>query len=220
MSKGTLRFTSLTAIILTIVALTVYLFASKGQIEQMRVIIDTAELRNGDLLFRNGNGVESRFVTRVGGGEYSHIAMAYRNENGWMAVHAVPGETENAGDTDFLKIESIKDFYKPDRARSGAIARVNCSGHQAEASLKYAIDKAKQKFEFDHKYELADSSKFYCTELIYRAFLTQGIDLADNRRHELPMPGTEGYFIFPSDILSSQYIQYVKVLKSELFINP
>ena len=82
MSKGTLRFTSLTAIIIIIVALTVYLFASKGQIEQMRVIIDTAELRNGDLLFRNGNGVESRFVTRVGGGEYSHIAMAYRNENG------------------------------------------------------------------------------------------------------------------------------------------
>jgi hypothetical protein len=66
---------------------------------------------------------------------------------------------------------------------------------------------------------LADTTEYYCTELIYRAYLTQEIDLAEERKHELPMPGTEGYFIFPSDILSSKSIKAIRELKTDS-INP
>jgi uncharacterized protein YycO len=136
-----------------------------------------------------------------------------------MAVHAVPGETENPKDTDFLKAEPIEDFFKQERAQSGATARVSCSDDAAQKALEYALDKVVRKFAFDHKYMLADTTEYYCTELIYRAYLTQEIDLAEERKHELPMPGTEGYFIFPSDILSSKSIKAIRELKTDS-INP
>lgn len=177
-----------------------------------KVIVDTTDLRNGDLLFRNGYGAESRFVTGVSNGDYSHIAFAYRGEDGWKAVHAVPGESQNIHDKDFLKCEPIEDFYQQNRACSGAFARVDCTDSIALQALSFALDKVKRKFSFDHSYLLDDSNQYYCTELIYRAYLQAGINLADERRHEMPMPGTDGRFIFPSDILASPFIHKVRKL--------
>jgi uncharacterized protein YycO len=190
------------------------LSCANGTIHNTQVVVDTSGLRNGDLLFRNGNGMESRLVTGMSGGEYSHIAFAHKSDAGWMAVHAVPGETENIKDIDTLKSEPIELFFHNERARSGAIARVNCTDETAMQAVEYAIDKVKRKFAFDHGYSLEDTTEYYCTELIYRAYLTQGIDLAEERRHELPMPGTEGYFIFPSDILNSKHMLFTKQLET------
>lgn len=175
---------------------------------------DTSSLRNGDLLFRNGNGTESWFVTGISNGNYSHIAIACKGENGWMAVHAVPGESESIRDTDFLKCEPIEAFYQPQRACSGAFARVDCHDTLAQKALDFALDKVRRRFAFDHSYKLNDTSQYYCTELIYRAYLQVGINLAADRRHEIPMPGTDGRFIFPSDILESTHIAQVTELKT------
>ena len=128
------------------------------------------------------------------------------------AVHAVPGESQNIHDKDFLKCEPIEDFYQQNRACSGAFARVDCTDSIAWQALSFALDKVKRKFSFDHSYLLDDSNQYYCTELIYRAYLQAGINLADERRHEMPMPGTDGRFIFPSDILASPLIRKVRKL--------
>lgn len=219
-TRKTARIAAIALLTLSAIGFFAYTFLSTGSAEPVQVISDTTELRNGDLLFRNGNGAESRFVTGLSNGMYSHIAFAYRGPQGWMAVHAVPGETKNPKDTDYLKAEPIEEFFKQERAQSGATARVACTDEASQKALEYALDKVERKFAFDHKYRLADTTEYYCTELIYRAYLTQGIDLAEDRRHELPMPGTEGYFIFPSDILSSKRIESVRTLKTITFINP
>lgn len=207
----------ITTLIITIVTtIEVYTmwFNEKDEDIYHQVVIDTTGLRSGDLLLRNGLGTESRFVTGLSNGEYSHIAIAYKDTGGWYAIHAVPGETPHPKDTDYLKCEPIEEFYKYDRAQAGAVARVDCSTDVAIKAVAFALDKVKRKFQFDHKYRLADTTEYYCTELIHQAYLTAGIDLAGDRRHELPMPGTETYFIFPSDILESQHISSIKQLKA------
>ncbi|MBO5134262.1 MAG: hypothetical protein J6C15_03820 [Bacteroidaceae bacterium] len=191
-----------------------YFFFPHQKISHSTVLFDTTGLRNGDLLFRNGNGGESRFVTGISNGIYSHIALAYRDSTGWKAVHAVPGETENVRDTDYLKCEPIEDFYQYERACAGAMARVNCPDSLAERALDYALDKVKRRFAFDHHYKLEDTTTYYCTELIYWAYLTVGINLADDRRHHLPTPQTDGVFVFPSDILSSPHILFSKAMQT------
>lgn len=184
----------------------VFLIFPMNSRSSVRVLVDTTELRNGDLLFRNGNGAESRFVTGISNGLYSHIGMAYQDGTGWKVVHAVPGETEDVHDIDYLKCEPIDDFFLPERACAGAMARVNCSDSLAEKALLYALDKVTRKFAFDHRYQLEDTTTYYCTELVFRAYLQVGINLADDRRHAMPMPTTDGVFIFPSDILFSPHI--------------
>jgi hypothetical protein len=221
-TKKTARTVVISAIALLTILATGFLahtFRTSGSAARIQVLVDTTGLRNGDLLFRNGYGAESRLVTEMSRSNYSHIAFAYRAPQGWAAVHAVPGETENPKDTDYLKVEPIEEFFHKERARSGATARVACSDETAQKALEYALDKVKRKFAFDHEYRLADTTEYYCTELIYRAYLTQEIDLAEERKHELPMPGTERYFIFPSDILSSKSIKAIRELKTDS-INP
>lgn len=178
------------------------------------VLIDTTNLRNGDLLFRNGNGGESRFVTGISQGIYSHIAMAYKDSTGWKAVHAVPGETEDIHAIDYLKSESLEDFYQYDRACAGAMARVNCPDSLAEKALAFALDKVARGFAFDYHYKLEDTTSYYCTELVYYAYLSVGLNLADERRHYLPTPQTDGVFVFPSDILDSPHILFSKAMQT------
>lgn len=205
--------TLITIIIATITVHTLFFTGKNGNMH-LQVVIDTTELRSGDLLLRNGLGTESRFVTGLSNGEYSHIAIAYKDTGGWYAVHAVPGETPHPKDTDYLKCEPIEEFFNHNRAKAGAIAKVDCTTDAATKAIAFALDKVRRKFQFDHKYRLADTTEYYCTELIYQAYLTAGINLAEDRRHELPMPETESYFIFPSDILKSQYISSIKQLKT------
>ena len=187
-----------------------YYYFPHQKIDHSTVLFDTTGLRNGDLLFRNGNGGESRFVTGISNGIYSHIAMAYKDSTGWKAVHAVPGETEDIHATDYLKCEPIEDFYQYDRACAGAVARVNCPDSLAEKALAFALDKVERRFAFDHHYKLEDTTTYYCTELVYWSYLHVGINLADERRHNLPMPQTDGIFVFPSDILDSPHILFSK----------
>ncbi len=203
-------------LLITIASIFIYLssYGHCHECSNSTVVIDTSDLRNGDLLFRKGNGGESQLVTGLSNGCYSHIAMAYKTDSGWNAVHAVPGETELKNDTDFLKSEPMELFYCSTRAQSGATARVRCNDSIAKQALAFVLDKIERRFAFDHNYRLSDSSEYYCTELIYQAYLTQGINLADDRRTSFPMPGTDNKFIFPSDILASPHIENIKQLKT------
>lgn len=189
-----------------------YFYFPHEKIDHSIVLFDTTGLRNGDLLFRNGNGGESRFVTGISNGIYSHIALAYKDSTGWKAVHAVPGETEDIHATDYLKCEPIDDFYQYERACAGAMARVDCPDSLAEKALAFALDKVERRFAFDHYYKLEDTTTYYCTELVYYAYLSVGLNLADERRHHLPMPQTDGVFVFPSDILDSPHIRFSKAM--------
>ncbi len=93
--------------ILLIVIASVFLYLSSyghcHECSHSAVVVDTTALRNGDLLFRKGNGGESQLVTGLSNGCYSHIAMAHKTDSGWNAVHAVPGETKLKSDIDFLR---------------------------------------------------------------------------------------------------------------------
>ncbi len=199
---------------IAVASVPLYLLLPFGKLNDTVVVIDTTGLRDGDLLFRKGNGEESRLVTGLSNGVYSHIAMAYNDNGNWMAVHAVPGETENRSDTDYLKSEPLEVFYCPERAQNGGRARIHCSDSIARQALAFALDKVERRFAFDHKYSLSDTTEYYCTELIYHAYLTQGIDLADDRSTSLPIPGTADAYIFPSDLLASPRIEDYRPLRT------
>ena len=65
-------------------------------------------------------------------------------------------------------------------------------------------------------YQLSDTTSLYCTELVWRAYLHQGIDLSDGQRHDVPlMVSGDGECIFPSDIEESEQVLYVKPLKTK-----
>lgn len=139
----------------------------------------------GDLVFRRGGGVASRAVLVAdAGGTYSHVGVVV--EDG-KVIHSVP----EGG----VKIEKLEEFFAPRAALRGAVMRV-------QVSLERVMELAAP-FEgtgFDHNYDLADSTKVYCTELVWRVFNRLGVDLTEGRRSRISVPGFDGEYILPSDL--------------------
>ena len=175
------------------------------------------DFREGDLVLRCGYGAESKVVTEASQSIYSHIGILHYDTPSaqWQVIHAVPGEAEK-GEPEWLKAESISEFYASDRASCGAWMRVDCSDSIAAAAARYALQKVEEQVEFDNDYLLSDTTQIYCTELVWQAYLHQGIDLSEGHRHEVPsIFSKDGACIFPCDIEKSTKILYVKPFKTK-----
>lgn len=180
-----------------------------GCVRQQVVHYETDGWREGDLVLRSGYGVESRAVMTQGSSHYSHVGLLHYDslKDEWMVVHAVPGEEE----PEYIKAEPLSLFFSPDRSRRGAWLRVDCNEETASKAVQYALDKVAQQVLFDNDYSLADTTQLYCTELVWRAFLAQGVDISGGHRHTAPIFFCkEGEGIFPSDIEQSETTLFVK----------
>lgn len=176
------------------------------------VLTGQEEFREGDLVLRCGYGAESRVVTEASHSIYSHIGILHRDAvaGQWMVVHAVPGESEG-DEPEWLKAEPLAAFYAYERAVRGAWMRVDCHDSIASQAAAYALEKVGRKVEFDNDYLLADTSRLYCTELVWQAYRHQGIDITDGHRSDVPtFFCTEGECIFPCDIEASSKMRFVK----------
>jgi hypothetical protein len=62
---------------------------------------------------------------------------------------------------------------------------------------------------FDHKYDHADTTRLYCTELIDFVYRTQGVDIPEGRIRRIHIPGWNGNYLFPDDIARSSKLQTI-----------
>ena len=158
------------------------------------------KIEEGDLAFRCGRGVFSRIVTTAEEeGVYSHVGIVVRDEGKWKVAHAVPAEPEYKGDFDRVKLEDIEVFFSPDRACSGCLVRPGV--RDPERMCAEAICAARDSVAFDGGYDLADSSKVYCTEFVWRLYLQDGTDLSEGRRRHINVLGVGGDVILPEHLL-------------------
>lgn len=134
---------------------------------------------------------------------FSHVGMVFKSKGRWMVVHAVPDESESH-ETDCIKCEPIENFLDSSKAQSSKFMRVKCSHHKSLAAVEYAISKANNKTLFDNDYDLSDTTRFYCTELVWQAYKHQGINLI-SKFNKIFMLGKIKVVIFPVDLLQSSY---------------
>lgn len=201
--------------IVEILLLMMLLCACTRQRERIEIAGDE-DFREGDMVLRCGWGVESQAVVQAGHSLYSHIGMLHYDVDRemWMVIHAVPGEAIN-GEPEYVKCEPLSVFYAPERARRGAWLRVACSDSIAKAAATYAMQKVAAQTIFDNDYLLSDTIQLYCTELVWQAYLHQGIDISDRRRHDVPLLfSKDGACIFPNDIEDSSKTLFVQPFKT------
>jgi hypothetical protein len=164
-----------------------------------------AGVREGDVVFRRGRGVMSRAVlTADRRGVYSHTGIVVRDSAGWRVVHAVPGE--EGGDR--VKMEPLSVFFQPRRAEGGAVMRAGDS-IAARKAAERAVTLFRRNIPFDHDYDLDDTTRMYCTELIHHVFAHEGIDLTGGRRSWVGVPGFAGDYILPGDLQRSGQVTMI-----------
>jgi uncharacterized protein YycO len=167
--------------------------------------LSTVRFEEGDIIFRRGIGAKSNAVSSADKkGIYSHVGIIVKRDSVFMVIHITPGEREKGENEDKIKIESPEQFFSSDRAQYGAVIRL-------KDSLEYSANAAQEAFRlleegtlFDHDYLLEDSGKMYCTEMIWRAYLSGGKDITRGRRSIIEnFPLYSGTYIFPSDIFDN-----------------
>ena len=172
----------------------------------------TEAFRNGDLVLRGGCGAESRAVMTRSGSRFSHIGILQLDSltGEWMVIHAVPGEN-CPGEPEYLKRERLSEFFDPMRARQGAWMRINCSDSIADRAARYCSLKQAECVRFDNDYLLRDTTELYCCELVWLAYLREGLDISDSARYEVPLViCKEGECIFPCNIENGSNTLFVK----------
>ena len=187
---------------------TVFLFTScyrQQRTNHLAAYIDTLSLRNGDLIFREGKSAESALVKAIDSNSFSHVGLLFKTKNGWNVVHAVPGESDN--NVDIVKSEPLGVFLQPDRCAKAKVVRSHCDASVAEKAVQYALHK--RNFPFDDNFDMADTTKFYCTELVWHAYLSAGVDISEGRRHNIKVLGFRKMCLLPSDIMMENTIKSI-----------
>lgn len=168
------------------------------------------QFADGDLAFRRGIGVMSRVVLVAdGGGIYSHVGIVKWVGGVCCVVHAVPGEPEYKGDLDRVKVEPLTRFFASDRAARGEVMRMEVDSLVAARAAVQALQIARRGALFDHAYDLADTTAWYCTELVDWVYRQAGVDLSEGRLSRVSVPGVGGVYLLPSDLSCNRRLHSV-----------
>lgn len=131
---------------------------------------DIAKLKNGDIILRKGHGSVSDIIDNMypTGYHLSHCGVLIKENDSLYVVHTVSSELSQVDGVqtealDKFVRESVRNSIMVVRPKQDSITRDKI----AEATLSF-LDKG---IKFDHSFDISDTTKFYCTELIFQAYL-------------------------------------------------
>jgi uncharacterized protein YycO len=132
----------------------------------------------GDVIFRSGTAFESRMARMLDGDtRYSHAGVLDLSDVPHV-VHVVPG----SGTGNLVRREALADFLAPEAAEAYAVFRVRAdyrvqARHAAAAARRFYATR----LPFDALFSLTSADELYCSELVWRAYLSAGLDLLEGR---------------------------------------
>ncbi|MEO1391284.1 MAG: hypothetical protein AAFV90_00055 [Cyanobacteria bacterium J06634_5] len=133
----------------------------------------------------------------------AHHAAIYRlKESVIPSLESVRSEAANSDSSTELALELAnvrKQLTGKKQTQPKAIA--NAAAKAAKAYAKAAAP-------FDASFDLATAERVYCTELIWRAYLTAGIDLSDQGLEQFSFPFS-GQYLTPDALSKSASLQPV-----------
>lgn len=130
-------------------------------------------LQEGDIIMRRGYGVISTMINNMNENQdyqISHCAIVVKDTstNELAVIHSV---SSDLSDIDGVQMQSIKRFTNESMPKTLVVIRNNSKD---TTTRKKVADRAlyylNEKIKFDHYFTLADSSTFYCSELIHRCY--------------------------------------------------
>lgn len=131
---------------------------------------DQALLQHGDIIMRKGEGFVSGVINDLFNTGYnlSHCGIVLKEGDSIKIIHTVSSELSNI---DGVQTENLDKFVRESVLNTLVVVRYKADSLKraeiAEASKSYLT----RNKHFDHKFDIADTTEFYCTELIHYAFM-------------------------------------------------
>lgn len=154
---------------------------------------DKALLRDGDIILRRGEGMLSSIIVRNLNDtvDASHCGIIIKRGDSLDVIHCLSSEVS---ETDGVQICSLDEFTN--ESVPGSISVVRCrkdSTNCLSESAEYYLNVGKQ---FDKQFDMNDSTKFFCSEMILRILNDRlGIDMiTDNPQPKFSLFFNHDYF--------------------------
>lgn len=167
-------------------------------------------LKDGDIIFRKGRSLVSAVVMMNDPSTaYSHVGIVVIIDGEPFVVHSVPGEPDENGD-EKVRCDKTTDFISHDKASRYAVYRLcsDSAGLSARASSK-AMEYYHEKLAFDKAFDIKSDDRLYCTELVWKAYLSSGINLTGSHFRQLSMNFLADSLILPGQLLNSSLLKEI-----------
>jgi uncharacterized protein YycO len=137
------------------------------------------KLKDGDIILRRGFGMVSDLIVTTMNEEYdiSHCAIIVKDNNHFKVIHTV---SQSLSEFDGVQSQTLSRFISDSKENSIIVVRLKgISDSSISQRAKYFLSK---KLPFDHDFDINDSSKLYCTELIWKVIKdSYKIDIFENQ---------------------------------------
>lgn len=127
------------------------------------------KIQNGDIILRHGFGMASDIIVKTLNEKYdiSHCAILCKDSDNISVIHSV---SQSLSDFDGVQTQSLSRFISDCKTNTVIVVRYKNPQHSNNNIIaeraKYYLSK---KIPFDNDFDIRDSSRFYCNELIWRA---------------------------------------------------
>ncbi|HBG71195.1 MAG: hypothetical protein A2W93_12365 [Bacteroidetes bacterium GWF2_43_63] len=147
-----------------------------------------AMLKDGDLILRHGYGLVSDAIANSMNEEnhVSHVAVLVKSDtasHGFRIIHCV---SQSLSPWDGVQEQTFPRFIRDSQRNSIMVVRFKDANDSTRSRIsEKALDYMSQRVTFDHAFDIADSSTFYCSELPWMIFKNEfGVDIFKDKMNE------------------------------------
>lgn len=158
---------------------------------------EPSQLEDGDLVFRRTESGPGRRMRLLDPAEFTHVGMLVLLRGEPWVVHVSPRSQGNPGG--ITVGEPLAEFLHARWISRAGVFRVpELSRETRAAAAREAWRMKELGLPFDEAFDLETADRLYCTELVWRAYLVQGIDLARGVFDRIALPFGRERYLFPS----------------------
>lgn len=129
---------------------------------------DIEKLQVGDIILRRGYGYFSDMIANhlnTKGFDVTHAGILTKKENEWFVIHSL---SSDVSEIDGMQIQKLNDFLKYSQPNKIIVCRYKNTSENKRIQIAIEAQKLLDlKIPFDHKGDIEDASKMYCTEMIW-----------------------------------------------------
>lgn len=144
---------------------------------------EIAKMQDGDIILRHGYGFVSDLITETLAEEsnVSHCAIFLRDDTAMNVVHSV---SQSLSDYDGVQSQSLKRFISDSKMNSVMVLRYKYKPDDDKTLIgKRARFYLNKRIPFDNKFDINDSTEFFCSEFVWKVFAdAYGIDVYEDKR--------------------------------------
>ena len=126
-------------------------------------------IQEGDIIIKCGHGQISRLITKTLDEEIdiSHSAILIKDQGEFALLHSVSG---TLAETDGVQKITLKKFLTDVKKGTFFILRPKINSIKTQLVVNRALSKLEEDVPFDHEFNNADSTEYYCSEFIQFIF--------------------------------------------------